>query len=74
MIQQYPEVLVQPGGQYFELSPLEARMPGVQNTARFDEVFEPCVGCLRELWVRFAMGDASRGTEEDGAVADLLLG
>lgn len=74
MIQQYPKVLVQPERQHFELSPLEARVPRVQHAARFDEVFEPGLGCLRQVWVRFAMGDAACWTEEGGAVADLFFG
>lgn len=74
MIRRFPEMLVQPGRQYFELSPLEPWTPRVQDTCPFDEVFEPSVDCLGEVWVRFAPRDETCGTEEGGAVTDLLLG
>ena len=74
MIQQYPEVLIQPERQYFKFFPLKRRMPRTENMAAVDEIFEPCVGCLRELWICFTTGDDACGTEQGCAVTDLVFG
>ena len=49
-------------------------MRRAENMAPFDEVFKPCMSCLREIWVCFVIGDEGCGTEEDGAVTDLFFG
>ena len=48
-------------------------MPRVENLCPLDEVLEPCVGYLGDIWVCIMTGNEGCGAKEDGAVMDLLF-